>query len=163
MTVMAGVRKSTDALAACVVELSSTTSSNPGTFHLYAPRANNEASYAATVNGSGVVPIRSYTGLAAPRTDVVSLSATTSAANSAAAIAVRIGGQSVAGTEVIAGAPYGNFGNYIFNILSRSNGSSSRLNGILYTLIIRGAETPTGTIADFEKNLLRIRAGLGPF
>jgi hypothetical protein len=56
----------------------------------------------------------------------------------------------------------GNFANsaiYTF----RRGGSTLYFPGILYTLIIRGAATPTGTIADFEKNLLRIRAGLGPF
>jgi hypothetical protein len=55
----------------------------------------------------------------------------------------------------------GNYANAAVFIGSRSG--SLRLNGLIYTLIIRGATTPTGTIADFEKNLLRLRAGMGAF
>jgi hypothetical protein len=53
----------------------------------------------------------------------------------------------------------GNYGNYSIFIGSRA-GSSLRLNGIIYTLIVRGATTPTSTIADFERNLLARRCGV---
>jgi len=162
MTVMAGVRKNSDALSGMLCELSALASSNNGAFNFLAPRANNEDSYAITTNGISAVNLRSYTGNAAPRTDVLSFSLTPNAANSSAAIAARQNGVSVAGIEVLTAASSGNFGNYALFIGSR-NSASIRFSGLIYTLIVRGAATPTGTIADFEKNLLRLRAGLGPF
>jgi hypothetical protein len=159
MVVMAGVRKNTDALSGMLCELSALASSNNGAFNFSAPRANNEDSYAITTNGVSAANLRSYTGNAAPRTDVLSFSLTTNAANSSAAIAARQNGASVAGIEVLTAASSGNFGNYSLFIGSR-NSASVRFNGLIYTLIVRGATTPTGTIADFERNLLAKRAGI---
>jgi hypothetical protein len=159
MTVMAGVRKLSDALSGMLCELSALASSNNGAFNFLAPRANNEDSYAITTNGVSAVNLRSYTGNAAPRTDVLSFSLTTNAANSSAAIAARQNGASVAGIEVLTAASSGNFGNYSLFIGSR-NSASVRFSGLIYTLIIRGATTPTGTIADFERNLLARRCGV---
>jgi hypothetical protein len=159
MTVMAGVRKNTDALSGMLCELSALASSNNGAFNFLAPRANNEDSYAITTNGVSAANLRSYTGNAAPRTDVLSFSLTTNAANSSAAIAARQNGASVAGIEVLTAVSSGNFGNYALFIGSR-NSASIRFNGLIYTLIVRGATTPTQTIENFERNLLALRCGV---
>jgi hypothetical protein len=65
----------------------------------------------------------------------------------------------VAGSNATGDKGSGNFSNSIIYLMARG-GSSLRFPGILYTLIIRGAATPEGTIRDFERNLLAKRAGI---
>jgi hypothetical protein len=52
----------------------------------------------------------------------------------------------------------GNFSNAAIYI-GRRGGTSLPFSGIIYSLIVRGATTPTGTARDFEK-LLAKRAGV---
>ncbi len=150
MTVIAGVRKLSDAASGMVAELSATASSNNGSFNFLAPRANGEASYAFTVNGGGSLNLRSYTGLSAPRTDVVSALLEATAANSAAAVSTRLNGVALTGTDVVSSSASGNFGNYVLNI-GRRNQASIPYNGHLYQLIIRGRTTPTGKLLEAER------------
>jgi hypothetical protein len=153
MTVMAGVRKNTDATGQ-IVELSANSFSNNGSFGINTSTLplwgfssmGTVSAGANTVNGSSV----------APKTSVLTLRCDIAGD----VLAVRENSADAASSSGNQGS--GNFGNYALFIGSRA-GTSFRFNGILYTLIVRGAATPTGTIADFEKNLLRIRAGLGPF
>ena len=150
VTVIAGVRKLSDAASGMVAELSATASSNNGSFNFLSPRANGEASFAFTLNGGGALNLRSYTGLAAPRTDVISARLDTTAADSAAAIAVRLNGASTTGTEVVTAASTGNFGNHVLNI-GRRNQATIPFNGHIYQLIIRGRTTPTGKLLEAER------------
>tara|TARA_R110000868_G_scaffold290945_1_gene551150 strand:+ start:3839 stop:5575 length:1737 start_codon:yes stop_codon:yes gene_type:complete len=154
MTVIAGVRKLSDAASGMVAELSATASSNAGSFNFLSPRANGEASFAFTLNGGSALNLRSYTGLAAPRTDVISATLDTTAADSAAAIAVRLNGASTTGTEVVTAASTGNFGNHVLNI-GRRNQATIPFNGHIYQLIIRGKTTPTGKLLEAERFVAR--------
>ena len=153
MTVMAGVRKSSDAAAGMIVELGS--SSAAGSFSFLAPNSvspNGDYYFRSRGTGSS----NATSAKSAPTTDVLSGIGDISGDISS----LRINGAVAATSTADQGT--GNYTNNALYIGSRG-GSSLRFNGIIYSLIIRGASTPTGTIADFERNLLRLRAGLGPF
>jgi hypothetical protein len=155
MTVMAGLRKLSDAALGVVCELSVNQENNNGTFSLFTP----DSTATSGQNGfyaKGTSLRSARTVIAAPNTSVY----TGAASISDDSTVLRRNGNVAESTALDLGT--GNYGNYSLYIGSRA-GTSFRFNGILYTLIVRGAATPTGTIADFEKNLLRIRAGLGPF
>ena len=150
MTVMAGVRKSSDAAAGMIVELGS--SSAAGSFSFLAPNSvspNGDYYFRSRGTGSS----NATSAKSAPSTDVLSGIGDISGDISS----LRING-SVAATST-ADQGTGSYTNNALYIGSRG-GSSLRFNGILYTLIVRGATTPTGTIADFEKNLLARRCGV---
>jgi hypothetical protein len=154
MVVMAGVRKNVDTARATVCELTVSIASNNGGFHLTAPNAASDT-FAFESKGTSLTDAVA-TSIAAPATRVL-----TGIGNIAGdSTSLRVNG-AVADTDT-GDQGTGNYANAILYIGSRG-GSSLRFSGLIYTLIIRGATTPTGTIADFEKNLLRLRAGLGPF
>jgi len=153
MTVMAGVRKNVDTARATVCELTASIASNNGGFHLTAPNAASDT-FAFESKGTSLTDAVA-TSIAAPATRVL-----TGIGNIAGdSTSLRVNG-AVADTDT-GDQGTGNYANAAVFIGSRSG--SLRLNGIIYTLIVRGATTPTSTIADFEKNLLRLRSGLGPF
>jgi hypothetical protein len=153
MTVMAGVRKNVDTARATVCELTASIASNNGGFHLTAPNAASDT-FAFESKGTSLTDAVA-TSIAAPATRVL-----TGIGNIAGdSTSLRVNG-AVADTDT-GDQGTGNYANAAVFIGSRSG--SLRFNGLIYTLIVRGATTPTGTIADFEKNLLRLRAGLGPF
>jgi hypothetical protein len=153
MTVMAGVRKLSDAARGMLGELGNGLST--GYFQVNAPTAAL-GNYGINASGSSTVFSFATFAKTAPTTDVVT--ATFDIAGDSTVLRTNATQRSSDTTD----CGSGNFSNAILYIGSRG-GSSLRLNGIIYTLIVRGATTPTGTIADFEKNLLRMRAGLGPF
>jgi hypothetical protein len=151
MTVMAGVRKNSDAARATVCELTATIASNNGGFHLTAPNAAS-STFAFESKGTALTDAVS-TGIAAPETRVL-----TGIGNIAGdSTSLRVNG-AVADTDT-GDQGTGNYANAILYIGSRA-GSSLRFNGLIYTLIVRGAATPTGTISDFERNLLARRCGV---
>jgi hypothetical protein len=152
MTVMAGVRKLSDAASAALTELSTDAGSVNGTFAVYAPRtANNAVEYRS--RGSATITVTEGNVSPAP----ITLVFTGLSDISGDSVTVRKNG-------VVANTNTGDqgSGNYSNNILyiGRRGGSTLPFNGILYTLIVRGATTPTSTIADFERNLLAKRAGI---
>jgi hypothetical protein len=152
MTVMAGVRKLSDAAAGMIVELGILSAA--GSFSFLAPNSvspNGDYYFRSRGTGSS----NATSAKSAPTTDVLSGIGDISGDISS----LRINGSVAATSEADQGT--GNYTNNALYIGSRS--SSLRFSGIIYTLIVRGATTPTGTIENFEKNLLRIRAGLGPF
>jgi len=161
MTVMAGVRKNSDANRGMIVELSANAGLNAGTFSLsgpdFTPGTNKYAIY-GRASGSILSLMDTAAGRTAPVTNVLSMTNDLSLSN--AEHSLRINGALVGSTSGDSGS--GNFGNYAL-FIGRRNNTDTPFAGIIYTLIIRGAATPTSTIADFEKNLLRLRAGLGPF
>ena len=151
MTVMAGVRKLSDAATGMLVELSANMFSNNGTFNLYGTTTPTWESSCRGTADTGTNVTNS-----SPSTSVLSVQSSIGGDSHV----LRRNGSVVDSDTGDLGS--GNFGNYALYI-GRRGGSSLPFNGLLYTLIIRGATTPTGTIADFERNLLRLRAGLGPF
>jgi hypothetical protein len=156
MTVMAGVRKNSDATSV-VAELTASLTANAGSFYLVSGQNATDGWWSAS-RGNAVSAINQATNIATSAIDTGVISSTHDIAGDLTTI--RRNG--VAGSNATGDKGSGNFSSSIIYLMARG-GSSLRFPGILYTLIIRGAATPTGTIADFEKNLLRIRAGLGPF
>jgi hypothetical protein len=154
MTVMTGVRKNSDALAGIAVELSVNSNTNNGVFAIFAGNlASATGAYWTTLSkGTVRAAIESTSTFPSPITNVLSMSANITTDS----LIFRSNGTQIGTTSSDQGA--GNFGNYPIHLLSRSG--SARFSGILYALIIRGVETPTGTIADFERNLLAKRAGI---
>jgi hypothetical protein len=153
MTVMAGVRKNSDAAAMNVVESSTAFTAADGSFAMRA--ANSGADYYYGNRGSTAAQAVSSL-FAAPTTNVVT------GVGDIAGDETRLRVDGVSRSLTTSNLGSGNFGNHVIYLLRRA-GTSNPFSGILYTLIIRGAVTPTATIENFEKNLLRIRAGLGPF
>jgi hypothetical protein len=151
MTVMAGVRKNSDASRGIVAELGT----GNGRFVLEAPDFSVTSVYrfssVGTAAGNAVA-----SGFAAPITTVI-----TGQGNIGGDVTQIRANGAIAQTDSTDQGT-GNYANAAISIGQRI-GNSFRFNGLIYTLIVRGATTPTGTIADFEKNLLRLRAGLGPF
>jgi hypothetical protein len=151
MTVMAGVRKNSDGLDAALMEL--TIGSSNGWFAIYAPGSSTAAKFQITSQGTTARAVFTTSSTwNAPVTAVV----TGQGDISGDSVLLRLNGSQIASSVLDQGS--GNYANSVVYILSRS--ASMRLSGILYTLIIRGAATPTGTIADFERNLLAKRAGV---
>jgi hypothetical protein len=131
--------------------LTATIASNNGGFHLTAPNAAS-STFAFESKGTALTDAVS-TGIAAPETRVL-----TGIGNIAGdSTSLRVNG-AVADTDT-GDQGTGNYANAILYIGSRA-GSSLRFNGLIYTLIVRGAATPTGTISDFERNLLARRCGV---
>jgi hypothetical protein len=158
MTVMAGVRKNTDASYGCIVETGTSFTASSGSFGLWAggtPTVNGPEYHFNSRGAAGATALQSAVSgsFASPVTNVVSATGNISGDLSA----LRVNG-AASGTNGTADQGAGNYTAQIMYIGARA-GSSFRFNGIIYTLIIRGATTPTGTIADFEKNLLAKRAG----
>jgi hypothetical protein len=151
MTVMAGVRKSSDAAIGMIAELTASANSNNGGFYLRGPGVIG-ANYYLASGGTTLDQQGTPENYAAPITNVISCSLNISAPLCRG----RFNGVQVINSTSSQGS--GNFANAALYIGSRA-GSSLRFSGILYTLIVRGATTPTATIADFEKNLLARRAG----
>jgi hypothetical protein len=157
MTVMAGVQKNSNAFTPAIIELSATSLTNNGSFHLGSGE-NNTGNYYLQLRGTSVngYSPRIYNS---PHTGVVSAQFNIAQSAKADEITARVNGVSDNGASVGTDAGTGNFGNYPIYI-GRRNNAVLPFNGIIYTLIVRGAATPTGTIADFERNLLAKRAGV---
>lgn len=142
MTVVAGVRKLSDAAIGCVAELSADAGPNAGTWFLLAPRDGSVGNYGFRSAGSLVVDINAAT-FAAPVTSVLSCSG-----NIAGDLAtIRVNGGAAATNAADQGA--GNYGNYPLYI-GRRGGTSLPFNGRLYSLIVRGALSDTNQITQAE-------------
>jgi hypothetical protein len=154
-TVMAGVRRQSNAAIGILFEMSTNVGSNNGVLVAYTPNDTLEDKILFASKGTTSRFVESNS-LGTPSTFIFAGTSDISGD----LVGLRVNGVGLTSNTSDQGS--GNYGNYPIYIGSRG-GSSFRFNGIIYTLIIRGATTPTGTIADFEKNLLRLRAGLGPF
>jgi hypothetical protein len=141
MTVLAGVRKLSDAAEGSIAELSATLASNNGTFRLTAPEGA-AATLGFTSKGTAGV-VASIGSIAAPATRVVTGLADISGDS------VRIDINGVDGTPVTTDQGTGNFGNYPLYIGARNN-ASVRFNGRVYSLIVRGAASTTEQITAAE-------------
>ena len=142
MTVWAGITKLSDAVTGTVVELSASKNANNGVFALFAPlsgspdiswysKGTNERSASSTSESAPVT--RVITGIGNISGDISSL---------------RVNG-AVVQTATADQGP-GNFGNYPLYIGARA-GTSLYFNGRLYSLIVRGAQTPLSQIEAAER------------
>lgn len=142
MSVFAGVTKLSDAAQAALAELSATIASNNGSFLLSAPNSA-AANYNFSSKGTTQVD-NTVTTYAAPITSVVTGIADIGAPSNI----IRINGAQ-AGSQV-GSQGTGNYGNHSLFIGSRNN-ASARLNGRLYGLIVRGAQSSAAQITSTER------------
>lgn len=144
MTVCAGVRKLSDAAQGILVELSSSTAANNGSFDIRAPIG--AADYGFRSKGTALVSAPSLAAYAAPTTNVL-----TGIGNISGDQAIlRVNGTQAASNTADQGA--GNFGNYPLYI-GRRNGASLPFKGHIYSLIVRGAQTDDAHLTHAEKYL----------
>lgn len=153
MTVIAGVRKLSDAARGCIVELSNSYG-NTGAFGILGP-GGASPTYEIGANGTPSTGSGAYvpTGYTAPVSNVLSASYDLSGANLAAQIIPRLNGV-LAQSGGVGTAIGGNFRNDILYI-GRRGSSSLPFNGHLYQLIIRGKTTPTGKLLEAERFVAR--------
>ena len=142
MTVVAGVRKLSDAAVGMVVELSATAASNTGAFNVRAPNTDATGNYAFNSIGTALAAniVAAY---AAPITNVLT---------GIASISTDVAILRVNGTQAstsVADQGTGNYGNYPLYIGSRA-GTSLPFNGNLYSLLIRGAQSTDAQIVSAE-------------
>ncbi len=138
VTVLAGVRKLSDAAQGVVVEFTSTVV-NPGAFALFAPQGVGSPD-----NGMRVEAVTAFSANAAPATIVQ----TGLANRGAPSLAYRVNGTVTASSTSSLGS--GNFANSVLNI-GRRNNVSTPFNGKAYQLIVRGALTDAATLAQAER------------
>ena len=138
VTVLAGVRKLSDAAQGVVVEFTSTVV-NPGAFALFAPQGVGSPD-----NGMRVEAVTAFSANAAPATIVQ----TGLANRGAPSLVYRVNGTVTASSTSSLGS--GNFANSVLNI-GRRNNVSTPFNGKAYQLIVRGALTDAATLAQAER------------
>lgn len=148
MTVLAGIRKLSDAAAGIAVELSADRSANAGAFSLYAPAGGtNQYLFGSrgTVDGAfAAVEPKTYP---TPQTAVLTGIGNISGDQSL----LRVNG-STAATAGAIDQGTGNYGNHPIYI-GRRGGASVPFNGRLYGLIVRGAATDDLHLTHAEKFL----------
>lgn len=145
MTVMAGVRKLSDAATATLFETSSSIINNNGTLFFGSPTSTN--SYQFNSKGSSESIAGSGNGVyVAPITNVVAGISDISGDS----VILRVNGNQVAQSTADQGT--GNYGNYPLYI-GRRNGASLPFKGRLYGLIVRGAATDDNHLTHAEKYL----------
>jgi hypothetical protein len=154
MTVCAGVHKASDGASGMICELSASADSNAGAFYV-AHSAGEAANYAVSNGTDGA---RSYcfaTTFAAPISNVITTAINRAGSTGPTEIQVWVNGAvpSLAYTED--GLASGNFGDYPLYIGQRG-GISTPLNGRLYGLIVRGAASTAGQIADAERYMAKL-------
>lgn len=140
MTVVAGVRKLSDAAVGTILELSASTGSNDGTFSLVGPGAlltsymfRSRGTIFADAEAAAAAPNTSVlTGVASIGTDVDIL---------------RRNGTQVASTTTDQGT--GNFGSYPLYLFSRA-GTSTWFGGRTHAIVIRGAACTTAQLQSAE-------------
>jgi len=146
MTVWAGVRKLSDAATAVIAELSANSGANNGVFVLGAPWSPATKRYSFNSNGNaGSVSEAATTSATfnAPITNVL-----TGIGDISGDIAtLRINAVQAATSSSDQGT--GNYGNYPLYI-GRRNNATLPLNGNLYSLIIRGAQSTDSQISATE-------------
>lgn len=152
MSVIAGLRKNSDAAVYQLVELSASVNTNNGSFGLFAPSflsGNGVGKYVGSLRGT-TQSVSELTTYVAPITNVLSARFDIAGATYAAQNNYRVNG-AAPGAEVTntALAGTGNFGNYPIYIGARG-GSSLYFNGNIYGLIIRGAASSAAQISGAE-------------
>ena len=148
MTVIAGVRKLSDAARGIICELSVSVGTNPASFLLDGPGFSSTDSFSLIVRGDGANRNFVDSGNPFPAPVSVVLTANIDFALPANDGTLRANGVQRGVTPDDTGA--GNFGNYQL-FIGRRNQASNPFNGHIYQLIIRGRTTPTGKLLEAEK------------
>lgn len=143
MTAWTGVNKQSDAAAGILTEFGINANTTAGSFALFTPLS---ASSSFDLRYSGVTPFQdiAVTGYAAPISAVVTVTIDLAAAGAVA----RVNGTAAGSNASTAGG--GKFGNQPLYIGSRQS-ASLRLNGRIYSLIVRGATSNATQIAFAER------------
>lgn len=144
LSVFAGLRKSSDAATAALLELSVSRDTNNGTFAVFAPSGAGANKFLmsskGTVQSDALTTSTTYN---APVTVALSGSGDISGDMTT----LRLNGQAVAATATDQGA--GNYGTYPLYI-GRRGGTTLPFNGQLHGLVIRGASTVSANISSME-------------
>lgn len=147
MTVVAGVRKLSDALAGMLLEQSVNSVTNNGTFALLAPGGSN-SSITGYLRGDTATSVSSPLGYVAPMSYVQTLLLNIAGAAGSTELVHRINSAGVVGGGASAGG--GNFGSYPLYIGARG-GSAFFANMNFYGLIVRGTLSSDPQIASAER------------
>lgn len=143
ITIIAGVRKLSDATTGIITELSININSNNGTFALFGPPGPGQTLYAMGGKGT-IIDTRFASGFPAPISNVV----TGFADISAPTVGIRVNGVLISSATNTLGT--GTFGNYPLYI-GRRGGTAVPFNGNLYGLIILGRLLSTAERAMLEQ------------
>jgi hypothetical protein len=147
MTVWAGARKLSDAAFGIITELGPVVDANNGTFAVGASIAAAQR-YVSALRGTALAYYEPAT-YAAPITNVLATSFDIAGATISNEISPRVNGILEQDNPTGANAGTGNFGNYPLYIGARNN-ASTYLNGQIYSLIVRGAQSTQSQIAATE-------------
>lgn len=148
MTVVAGVRKLSDVGTQVLAEFSwAASSSNLGSFGVFAPRNAGTAQYGFRLQGSAGSDT-DVSSFASPITNVLSCAFDIAGATITDETIPRINGASPTRTNT-GQAGTGNFGNYPL-FLFRRGGTTLPFTGRFYGLIVRGAQSTAQQIAQAE-------------
>jgi hypothetical protein len=147
VTVLAGVRKLSDAARGMLMEHSSAYS-NAGTFGIDAPTSVGP-NYFVAANGT---TLGGYflTTFAAPVTNVISALFNLAGSTLPEQIIPRVNGTTPTLSATGSTGVNGNFGSYVL-FIGRRNNASLPFNGKAYQLIVRGALTDAATLAQAER------------
>lgn len=148
ITAIAGVRKLSDAAIAIVCELSTSAGTN-GAFWITAPQSAGVGNYGGLSCGTLSAEASTAANYASPHSAVLTLSGDISGDSAI----FRVNGTEAATSAADQGA--GVYGNYALYI-GRRAGTSLPFNGRLYGLIVRGAASTAGQIADAERYMARL-------
>jgi hypothetical protein len=148
MTVVAGVRKLSDAASGILVELSPNSNSNNGTFYVAAPedtaRRYSGLSHGTVIPGAGQLGTTTSSAYSSPTTDVLAFTGDISGDSNVLRI-----DSSLVGTGT-ADQGTGNYGNYPL-YLFRRGGTALPFNGRFYGAVIRGAQSSASQIDAAER------------
>ena len=144
VTVFAGVRKLSDAALGMAAELSASLGTNNGTFGVTAPLNTSGSTFGFASKGT-LFAAWSVSGASFAAPSTVALTGVGDIG--ADTQILRLNGAEIEGKTADQGT--GTYGNYPLFIGAR-NGSGSFLNGHLYQLIVRGAQSTTTQITETE-------------
>lgn len=145
ISVFAGLTKLRDGITAVLAELSVASDTNNGAFGVFAPSASGTNKYSAYYKGTLTQQgaLTTSTSFSRPNTSVLSGLFDIGAPS----VSLRLNGSLIDQNTTSVGT--GNFGSYPLYIGARA-GSSLRLQGRLYSLIVRGSSSTAQEISDAE-------------
>ena len=147
MSVCAGVTKLSDAAIGVLVELSTSSSSNLGTFGVFAP-GSVAAEYTFQCSGSSLAARRATT-YTSPTTNVLFVAFDNAQSTTDTEIVPRINGATPTLTNIIGPAGTGNFTNTALYI-GRRNNATLPFNGNFYQLVVVGKTLSAAELASTE-------------
>ena len=149
MSVFAGLRKNSDAALGIIAELSSNAETNNGCFLVAVANLGggvDRLTYGAATRGTTNIYSEAYRSYTSPDTRVMSSLLQNSGSP---LITTRLNGVIASANTTVGSTDAGNYGNYPLFIGARNN-TSARLNGRIYSLIVRGAATSAADITATE-------------